>query len=333
MSDTNQTMDVLNISSRAFLEGCGRLQLDTHALLERAGLSREALYLPNGRIPLAKARTLWGLAYEMADDPGFALNVAQAVPFGAYQTLDFVVSNAPNLGLAMRKLVQYLPLINPVFAPKCYTQGHVDYFELNPLPNLPYAEFTMCVSYLHVQAAVGTDIPLLGVEFAYASPEHHVIHESVFQCPVTFGADKTRFWFESGMASMQSAHADASLFATLDQFARQRLMTQAQTSLVDEIRSVLRENLSGSSLTLQEVARALNMTPRTLQRRLKVYQMTFVQVLDQLREELAYVYLSQKQRSLIEISFELGFSDQSSFHRAFRRWNALTPAQWRQRCA
>jgi hypothetical protein len=87
---------VLSVSSRALLEACTRLGLDTNQILRAAGLDAATLRDPDARIPVEQAGTLWQKAYELSNDPNLALHAIEILPSGAYRVIDFLASSAPT---------------------------------------------------------------------------------------------------------------------------------------------------------------------------------------------------------------------------------------------
>jgi AraC-like DNA-binding protein len=97
------------------------------------------------------------------------------------------------------------------------------------------------------------------------------------------------------------------------------------------VREVLTQRLQGSEPSQEEVAEVLNVSARTLQRKLGDSGITFKEILDETRHAMALAYLSSPQHSVSEITYLLGFSCSSSFTRAFRRWTGLSPSDWREK--
>jgi len=81
------------------------------------------------------------------------------------------------------------------------------------------------------------------------------------------------------------------------------------------------------------VARALSMSAATLRRRLKEEDLRYDDIVEQIREELAQRYLREPSRSIRDVAFLLGFSDIVAFHKAFKRWTGMTPAEYRTRAS
>ena len=118
----------------------------------------------------------------------------------------------------------------------------------------------------------------------------------------------------------------------LDRFAGDRLNRMSiGESLAARVRAWLEMEFRGGEPTANQCARFLRMSVRTLNRQLAAEQTTFRDVADRLRHELAAQDLTGRDVAIAEIAFLLGFSELSSFHRAFKRWTGATPAQYRQR--
>jgi AraC-like DNA-binding protein len=99
---------------------------------------------------------------------------------------------------------------------------------------------------------------------------------------------------------------------------------------IDRVRATIRRELAGGDPSLDQVARELGTSRRSLQRRLADENLTYAQVLDDVRSTMARAYLAQRELSIAEVGYLLGFSEQSSFTRAFRRWTGVSPAEFRR---
>lgn len=98
---------VLSVSSRALVDACARLGLDTRLILDAARLDAATLQNPDARIPIAQADALWQKAYELSGDPNLALHAIEVLPFGMYRVIDFLASTAPTVGAALAKVSDY----------------------------------------------------------------------------------------------------------------------------------------------------------------------------------------------------------------------------------
>src|SRR5437016_13503898 len=99
----------------------------------------------------------------------------------------------------------------------------------------------------------------------------------------------------------------------------------------EQVKDTLRRSLAGKRPTLQDVAKELGLGTRTLQRRLTDAGITFQQLVEETRRELAHHFLKQRAVELNETAFLLGFEDANSFYRAFQIWEGTSPGEWRAR--
>src|SRR5512147_1152321 len=93
---------VLTVSSRALVEACARLGVDTETLLRTVGIQRQTLEDPDARLQGSRASALWAKAYELSGDPVLSLHAAEACPLGAYKVIDYIGANARTVGEAFR---------------------------------------------------------------------------------------------------------------------------------------------------------------------------------------------------------------------------------------
>lgn len=330
---------VLSVSSRAMVGACARLGLDTGRILEAARLDPAILEDPDARIPLEQVDALWRKAYELSGDPDLALHAIEVLPFGAYRVIDFLASSAPTLGEAFAKISDYFPIINEVVRlPYRVGERQVTFaLEAPSRPSTitrPYAEYTLAALFLRTRIAIHQRYPLIRVEFAHPRPADIREHERIFECPVEFDAAACQLVIARGVWDMPRAGADPALFSVLETHARM-LLEQLPTpvDLAGRVREAIEAELRGGDPRLESVARRLAMSPRTLQRRLRDEGIHFNDLLDTMRFRAAKSYLAKGDVAGTEVAYLLGFSEPSSFNRAFKRWSGQTPTEYRRRTA
>lgn len=327
---------VLTVSSRALLDACGRLGLNTDEILAAAQVDRTLLKDPDGRMSNAQASALWRKAFELSNDPDLALHAVENLPPGAYRVLEFLTRNAPTVGDALLKVSKYFPLINsavrlPIgLGPRSVTFG-VEAPSNPALITRPYAEYTLAAIYLRTRRAADDTYDLIRVEFSHPKPERIDEHERIFGCPVKFGAEACRLVIAREVWDSKRRGGDPELFEVLDAHAALLLgRLPDDASCAGRVREAIASELRGGDPRLGSIARRLAMSPRTLQRRLSDEGVVFNDALDEMRWTAARSYLSQRDIAATEVAYLLGFSSQSSFHRAFKRWSGRTPAQFRR---
>ena len=202
--------------------------------------------------------------------------------------------------------------------PRPYSQAKID-LELASL-----ATFARQFTGVHV-------VPLR-VTLRQKAPAYRESYARVFECPVAFDQADDSIVFRAQDFALPLISANADVGGVLLDAAEARL---EQTGDVDadalhsRVRQALRRLLRGDDPTLGAVAVHLRMSERTLQRRLAEQDLSFTDLLDEVRRESALEYLKARRVSVDEIAFLLGFATPSSFFRAFKRWTGMTPQGWR----
>jgi AraC-like DNA-binding protein len=326
---------VLTVSSRALVSACERLGLDTGALLRSVGVQRETLEDPDARLQNREASALWAKAYELSGDPVLSLHVAEACPLGAYKVIDYMGASARTVGEAFRYAARYFPLINTAVRLTIDESGDPVTFDVagegGPAGvSRPYAEYCLAAFVLHVRAATGVAFGLRRVTFTHRLPPDLGEHERVFGCPVRFEAEHNRLVLDRAAWETRTRGAQPGVLGVLIEHADLLLSKLPRgPDLIERTRRAIGGRLRGGDPSLVSVARELGMSERSLQRHLRDLGYTFNSLADEVREATARLYLEQPDMALAEIGYLLGFADQSTFNRAFKRWTGCTPKQAR----
>ena len=176
----------------------------------------------------------------------------------------------------------------------------------------------------------GRHITPLRVEMTRPGPATSA-HREYFGAPIVFNAPRNALVLASADLDRPFAGHNPELLAILTPaLAASLAEIDAQTSLPEQIKIVLKRRLASGKPELSDVADALGLSERTLQRRIATAGTSFRQLLESARHELGREMLSDGASAADEIAYLLGYQDTSSFYRAFREWEGVTPAQWRQ---
>lgn len=322
---------VLSVASRAVLDATARLGLDCDAILRAAGLSREEVYDPDARISAEHADAVWMHAFSQAQTPDLALLAAEALPFGAYKVIDFVVANAPTVGEGLRRVCRYFPILDPRGRIDVHEDALVLTTEGREVP--PAAQqYTLAAVLLRSQAAAGVPWAAAAVDFTFGAPEDRRTYERVFGDVCRFSQPEARLVVPPATWDLRVEGANEALFSVLDDHA-QRLLAEVperEPSFADDLRHHVRAQLCGGDLGIGSIAKSMGMSERTLQRRLEDLELTYSNVLGEVRHEASKSYLREPNVSIAEVAWLLGFSEQSAFSRAFKRWTKQSPGAWRK---
>ena len=175
-------------------------------------------------------------------------------------------------------------------------------------------------------------IPLERVQFAYPQPEHADEYDALFFAPVMkFDAPRTEITFAADYLELPIRQTEASLQEFLKSAPAQLLVKfKNASSLTSRIREVLKSHIGEEMPTLNEVASMLYLSPQTLRRRLASEGKSYQGVKDNLRRDTAIHLLLKPELSLEDVAQQVGFSETSTFHRAFKKWTGVTPGLYRQ---
>ena len=178
---------------------------------------------------------------------------------------------------------------------------------------------------------IGRRISILRTEFSYPEPVHSAEYRLMYCADLSFNRPNTAIAFDASFLDLPVVQNER----TTKEFLRTApesilLKYKNGSSLAARVRRRLRQFLPGEVPDFEGLADELNMTPATMRRRLHEEGESYQSIKDQLRRDLAISYLSHSSRSVMDIALELGFSERSAFHRAFRKWTGASPGEFRR---
>lgn len=306
-------------------------------LLAEIGLQPHLLLDPDGRVPEEVARRAWRVAAERSGDPHFGLGVAEIVQAHDYGALGYALSSSATLGEALRRLANAFRLFRQqasltLVEERTVARVRVDTHAQDPADLQHPVECLLARLLAGGRRATGQSFPLLGVSFQHPPPEETGAHEQVFGVAPRFSADHNELTIPRAVLALRLRTHDPAALESMDRHLQQLLCNlPPDESFQGRVRRVLTEELRRGEPALEAVAGRLGMSGRTLQRRLRDEGLGFHALLDALRCDLARRHIAEPRESTAEIAFLLGFSEVSTFHRAFKRWTGLTPGAYRQK--
>jgi len=289
-----------------------------------------------GTLPVLEWVRLFEAAERATGDPHLALHVGEAVKPRHYGILGYVAMSCEDLGQAIDRLMRYEALVGELSESRLHVSGDRAYLDwrspLRPIPPRVLADTSMAGWVSYGRWLLGGDYPIAGVCFQHPAPADTAEHRRIFGCPVTFDADRTGIVFPREYLDRPLTQHDPQLRAMLDAQAEARLAELRQLPPIHRaVRGAVRDALMGGRPRLETIAAALDTSPRTLERRLQHEGLGFRTVLDEARLGYARELLANPDARLSEIALLLGYSEQSAFNRAFRRWTGESPTAYRQR--
>jgi len=193
----------------------------------------------------------------------------------------------------------------------------------------PAQEYTLGVVHSRARHAALAPPSLVELRFAFPPPADTREHARVFGLEPRFAAADAALVFSRRDWDGPTRMHDPGLFALLDRHAK-ALAGGASVALAARVRAAIAADLPGREPTLAAAARRLGVTGRTLQRRLSAEGTRFARLVDDVRRERAEAFLGAGDVAVAEVSWLVGFSEQSAFTRAFRRWTGRSPTEFRR---
>lgn len=168
------------------------------------------------------------------------------------------------------------------------------------------------------------------VTLAYPKPGNHSLYEAYFEAPVQWGAEINSVYFVPSAFHCPSIQANKAVRESAEKQWLSEVAQYNDLTFIESAVALVKANLGGSRLTIEMLAEKFGMSVRTLQRRLDHEQTSFSHLVEQVKRQEAKVLLQQPSENITDIAFQLGFSDSGSFSRAFKRWFAISPDQYRK---
>jgi AraC-like DNA-binding protein len=328
----------MHVSVRSVRPVIGRLHalgLDVAAVLAAAGIEPATLDDADGRIPHDVALRLWHEASRRSGDDAFGIHAAESIRPGAFDVLDYATRSSETLAQGLRRLVRYHRILHDAAVVQLDVDGErgvLTHVLPEPSAVLPrqVAEFVVAGWLVVARQATGMDFAPVEVLFRHAAPVDVGEHRRLFRAPVRFRSDANGIVLAQATLDTPLVKSDAGLCAVLDRHLAELLeRIPRPTGLAARVRQIVAKDLASGVPDARAVARALHMSRRSLQRRLRDDRTSYRSLVESLRRELATRYLAERELGIGEIAFLLGFSETSAFHRAFRRWTGRTPAGFR----
>jgi AraC-like DNA-binding protein len=328
---THHTISIRHVHD--ILQGAQRQGHDTARLLERAGIVPWLRDVPLARVSQAQyAALLRGLRRATRDEL-FGLG-PQPLPIGSFSTGCRLLLQARTLDEALRSGFRYYHGLLGGFVARLTVDGgsaHVRLASRMPADEaLRYAQrMFLFFSFGLGSWLVARRIPLQEVQYCGKGSSDT---DRVFQAPVSYGHAELGLRFDARWLALPVVQNAQSLQEFLREAPANLLVKyRDRSSVTERLRRLLRAQLHGELPSLEEVSRTLAMTPQTLRRRLCEEGRGYQTLKDELRRDAAIEHLARPDLTLEEIAARLGFSEASTFHRAFKKWTGVAPGEYRHR--
>ena len=321
------------LAARPVIDALAERGIEVEPTLLAAQLSREALASNENRLPHQSMLRLWETAAVAAHDRSFGVHVAEALPTGAYDLFDYVLSAAATVGEGLARLTQYVRLIYDHSDWRLVIEPRQVRLIRRVAASAPqYDEFSLTLLLVRSRQSSGTQWTPEQMAFQHEGSADNRELARVFACPILFGASETEMRFAPSILQLPHRRSDSRLLAILTRYADSLLSSlPSRGDLVASASSAIARQMAKALPSLASTAAAVHLPERTFQRRLAEYGASHSALVGEVRRDLALKYIGDAGLSIGEIGYLLHFSDSTAFHRAFRRWTGEAPTRYRRR--
>jgi len=304
------------------------------AVLRRAGLPEGYAHQPRVLLDTEELFALWRAVSEVSTNPAIGLLLGTESKTERFHPVGLAALSTENFGAAIDQMARYKQLTCPeeILQEKNGQEWSIQFRWLLADEAEPPVLNECCFAWVLSIARHGTGTHLSPLRVEFLQPRPHVkIMERHFGCSVACGAARNAIVFRAADARRPFVTRNAELLAMLaPQFEEELKQENGTEDFAERVRGAIQQKLTGQRPTIEDVADALHVSSRTLQRRLQDAGSSFQRVLEDARRRLARHYLNNSVLELNEAAYLLGYEDANSFVRAFRTWEGVPPARWRE---
>jgi AraC-like DNA-binding protein len=314
------------------LQGLATLGLDIGRIHARLGPLPEA---PDALVPVQSYLDMWDEAERLYGQPGLPSALAHAIPFGAFGALDYLAGSADTVAGCCESAMLHFSMVAIDMALEIDAlEGGAHALRVRARAPMPVQalEFTLAALFSRLRYVSGGRFKPRLLGLPTARPAHDCVRSRLFGLTPAYEHPCAEMLIDAATWCLPIQSADAFLHATLKSMAAQLKLAQPGDSMLERaLRARLRDALAQGRADASRMAKLLGVSERTLQRRLADIGRSYSDVVEEFRREEAARLLATPGVHLVEVASRLGYAEQTSFTRAFRRWTGVTPGSWRAR--
>nr|MBV6630164.1 AraC family transcriptional regulator ligand-binding domain-containing protein [Oceanococcus sp. HetDA_MAG_MS8] len=313
---------------------------DLSPYLECFGINRKELGNTDRLVKASGIDEVFALAEQRLEDAYIGLHVARNTQFQNLGTLGVLIMSCQYAREIFELHNRYQMLVgNPLYTEYRLEAEHA-VLETKPVKGFPgfsrHGYDFIIGGWWHIkQSLVGNSYMPQGIQLPYSQPADAQPLESFYGVPLSFGHVTLRVLFDAHFWDLELMPADPEIKTFLEALAKQRLnrlqtlQTDANPDLA-RLKKFIADRLVSGVPNIESVAEDLGVSARTVQRQLDDLQTSYRSLLEQVRTDLARKHMANSDLSLLDVAIMLGFSEQSAFQRAFKRWFGCTPGEYRK---
>lgn len=294
------------------------------------GVNKDMLFEQGKRISFNQVNNLWTKAESLIEDPCFGLEAANFWHPSYFGALGYAWLASITLRNALERLERYFHILSQKADVKLEeSKDGLNLILSDSIQPPAFMDSGMASIISGCRLNCGEDFRPLSVNIIHEKPTCSGRYFQLFKAPVYFGAEKDSILFSHEDLDLRLSSGNPYLASISDQLMIEYMANLDRDNIIHRVKYAIIEHIPDGKITDDKIAKTIFMSVRSLQRNLNKLGTTFGSVLDETRRELAEHYVSDFKEDLTEVAFKLGYSEQSSFSRAFKRWTGISPSAYR----
>ena len=319
----------------AFRDRLASLGINPLEVIEAARLGREAT--ASAQSPPTVHEVL-ETAVAMSGDTTLAIKIGNGLDLARYGTYGFALMSCSDMAAALEFFLRYgQTFMQSSSWHRSVTKDGI-ILRLQQNTGTSYQQMLvteLAFSQMRLQSKLLVAKPAEGIRvyFSYPKPAHFDVYEQNWPHTMEFDQEHTQLFLPDQWLRQRVRTGDPTTNVLFSQQCEELVSRMTE---VDETAAIVRRLLihsAGNFLSISKVAEQLHVTERTLRRRLAAEGTDFRTIFDDIKNTLAQNYLRKTALSVVEIADLLNYAEATNFHRAFQRWNSITPTDYRQQAS
>ncbi len=308
--------------------------IDTEQVYKSINIQKPQWQDPTWRTPHNGQTKFWETVETLSGDPFIGLHLGEHMPVFRGQVVEYLFLSSPTFGEGLRRALGYQRLLTDAMSFVVNEDDHTVTLQIkmNGSENGGIRQLNDCLLLNILKffkwATDGKFHPV-NIKFAHPRPESVTEYLRFFACPMSFDNVINTIEFEKELLDTPSLHAEPDLLKLHEQCAHDQMQRIERQDLVSQVRQLIGEMLDDGNANIERIAQRIGMSSRHLRRLLDEQGTSFNQLLAGYRFQLAKRLLADTKETIEEIVFLTGFSEPSTFYRAFKRWSGQTPLAYR----
>ena len=326
------------ISAKALIIKLKKQNISADQILSGTGLDKQWLQEEHAKITPNQYCQVVLNALNESHDSALGLAIGQQLDLSWYGFWGYALMSSATIHDSIKIAIQFWDLTGEL--EKVTFKVAEETSSLEIIPAFPMVrdqvlvfntEKWLCSTNASFSFLVGRQAPWEELQLVYDDPGYGFRYQNIFNCPVRFGSQKTQLRFSSGLLKERLKMSNPEVAMQCAQQCEKALRELNESDeLIDSIQRLI-FNSPGKCPKLDHIAPKLGMSNRTLSRQLNNRNTTYQQILDKTRIGIAKEYLNQTDLSIDQIADLIGFSETTTFRRAFKRWTGISASEFKKR--